>query len=128
MLKIIGFLAFLAISIASMGLLEWSFSPQKARTKEISIRKVLGASEGNLIYILSRGFLTLLLIAAAVALPTTYLFFDKVALQSIVYRAPLSITELLISLLVVMVIAVLMIGSQTIRVARSNPAEVLKTE
>jgi ABC-type antimicrobial peptide transport system permease subunit len=128
MLKIIGFLAFLAISIASMGLLGMVVFTTETRTKEISIRKVLGASEGNLIYILSRGFLVLLFISAMVALPATYLFFDKFALASITYRAPISVVELLISLAVVMLIAFVMIGSQTIRVARSNPAEVLKTE
>lgn len=128
MLKIIGFLAFLAVSIASMGLLGMVVFTTETRTKEISIRKVLGASEGNLIYLLSRGFLVLLLVSAVFALPATYLFFDQFALESIVYRAPISVMELFIALAVVMVIAFVMIGSQTVRVARSNPAEVLKAE
>jgi putative ABC transport system permease protein len=118
----------LAISIASLGLLGMVVFITETRTKEISIRKLLGASEGNLIYILSRGFLVLLLVSAVVALPATYLFFDMFALQSITYRAPISILELLVSLVVVMLIAFIMIGFQTIAVAPSNPAEVLKTE
>jgi putative ABC transport system permease protein len=128
MLKVIGFLAFLAITIASMGLLGMVVFTTETRTKEISIRKVLGASERNLIYLLSRGFLFLLLLSALIALPATYYFFDKVALSGIVYRAPINITELLIGLAVVIITAFIMIGSQTLRVARSNPVEVLKSE
>jgi predicted permease len=128
MLKIVGFLAFLAISIASMGLLGMVVFTTETRLKEISIRKVLGASEGNLIFLLSRNFLLLLCIAAAIALPVTYIFFDKVVLSSIVYHAPISFAELLVSLIIVMGIAFLMIGAQTLKVARSNPAEVLKNE
>lgn len=126
MIKAIGFLAFLAITIASMGLLGMVVFTTETRTKEISIRKVLGASEGSLVYLLSRGFLFLLMIATLVALPATYLFFDKIILTSIVYRAPISISELLIGAGLVAVIAFIMIGSQTLRVARSNPAAVLK--
>lgn len=128
MIKAIGFLAFLAITIASMGLLGMVVFTTETRTKEISIRKVLGASEGSLVYLLSRGFLFLLMIAALVALPATYYFFDKIILTSIVYRAPISIIELLIGAGIVAVIAFVMIGSQTLRVARSNPAAVLKAE
>jgi putative ABC transport system permease protein len=128
MIKIIGFMAFLAISIASLGLLGMVVFTTETRLKEISIRKVLGASEGNLIFILSRGFFVLLLIAAFIALPLTYLFFEKVVLAEIVYHAPIGFGELFISVIVVMGIALIMIGSQTLKVARSNPAEVLKTE
>ena len=57
MIKIIGFLSFLAISIASMGLFGMVAFTTETRLKEIGIRKVMGASSGNLIYLLSRGFL-----------------------------------------------------------------------
>jgi putative ABC transport system permease protein len=128
MIKIIGFLAFLAISISSMGLLGMVVFTTETRLKEISIRKVLGASEGNLIFLLSRGFLMLLLFSALVALPLTYLFFDQVVLSSMAYRAPIGLLELLGGLIVVMAIAMVMIGSQTLKVARTNPADVLKGE
>ncbi|HYC84326.1 MAG TPA: ABC transporter permease, partial [Chryseosolibacter sp.] len=128
MIKLMGFLAFLAVSIASIGLLGMVVFTTETRLREISIRKVLGASESNLLFLLSRGFLLLLLIAAMVALPVTYVFFDQVVLANIIYHAPISLTELLISVAIVMAIALLMIGSQTLKVARSNPAEVLKSE
>jgi putative ABC transport system permease protein len=128
MIKIIGVLAFLAIVIASIGLLGMIVFITETRLKEISIRKVLGASEGKLIYLLSRGFLVLLLISAIIALPATYLFFEKVILVEIVNHAPIGIMELIVSVIVVMGIALIMIWSQTLKVARANPAEVLKAE
>ncbi|SHH91392.1 FtsX-like permease family protein [Chryseolinea serpens] len=128
MLKVIGFLAFLAVCISSMGLFGMVVFTTETRLKEISIRKVLGASEGKLIVLLSKGFILLLSIAAGIALPITYLFFDKVVLANFVYHDPIGWPEMLIGFLSVMAIAFLMVGSQTFKVARSNPAEVLKRE
>ena len=126
--KVIGFLAFLAVSIASMGLFGMVVFTTETRLKEISIRKVLGASEWKLVYLLSRGFLLLLTLAALIALPTTYFFFDKVVLSAFAYHQPIGLGEMLVGAGVVMIIAFVMIGSQTLKVARSNPAEVLKNE
>jgi len=128
MIKVIGFLAFLAISIASMGLFGMVVFTTETRLKEISIRKVLGASEGKLVYLLSKGFLLLLSLAALIALPITYLFFDKVVLSNFAYHEPIRLTEILIGFLIIMIIAFLMVLSQTLKVARRNPAEVLKNE
>jgi ABC-type antimicrobial peptide transport system permease subunit len=128
MIKIIGFLSFLAISIASMGLFGMVAFTTETRLKEVSIRKVMGAGTGNLIYELSRGFLALLAISALIALPITYLFFENVVLTRFPYHTPVHVAELFGGLLVVIMIAFLMIGSQTIKAANSNPAEVLKSE
>jgi len=128
MIKIIGFLSFLAISIASMGLFGMVVFTTETRLKEISIRKVMGASSGNLIYLLSRGFLLLLLISALIALPITYFFFENVVLTNFPYHTPVQIAELVVGLLVVLLIAFIMIGSQTMKATRSNPAHVLKGE
>lgn len=128
MIKIIGFLSFLAISIASMGLFGMVVFTTETRLKEIGIRKVMGASATNLIYLLSRGFLFLLSVSALIALPATYLFFKTVVLPNFPYHTPVQITELLAGLLVVLLIAFIMIGSQTLKAARSNPVVVLKRE
>jgi putative ABC transport system permease protein len=128
MLKMIGFLSFLAVSIASMGLLGMVVFTTETRLREMSIRKVLGASERNLIYLLSRGFLVMLAISAFIALPATYLFFENMVLSHMANRAPIGVVDLLFSLSIVLVIALLMIGSQTLKVAKANPAQVLKSE
>ncbi len=127
-IKIIGFLSFLAISIASMGLFGMVVFTTETRLKEIGIRKVMGASAGSLVFLLSRGFLLLLSISALIALPVTYFFFTRVVLTRFPYHTPVQMAELLAGLLAVLLIAFVMIGSQTMKAAGSNPARVLKSE
>lgn len=126
--RIVGFLSFLAISIASMGLFGMVVYTTETRLKEISIRKVLGATSGNLLFLLSRGFVVLLAISALIALPITWLFFENVVLTNFPFHDPIGITELFGGLLAVLAVAFVMIGSQTMRAAQSNPAEILKSE
>ncbi|ADB40619.1 ABC transporter permease [Spirosoma linguale] len=127
-IKIIGFLSFLAISIASMGLFGMVAYTTETRLKEISIRKVMGASSVNLIFLLSRGFLLLLSISALIALPISYLFFKNAVLTHFPYHTPVQIAELFVGLLVVLLIAFIMIGSQTVKAAKANPVDVLKSQ
>ena len=128
MLKIIGFFAFLAISIASLGMFGMVIYTMEKRLKEVSIRKILGAGEGILMYMLSKSFLQLLLIAALIALPVTWLVCDKVLLRKFAYHQPIHIGELFIGLLIVAGMAAIMIGLQTLKIIRVNPARVLKNE
>jgi putative ABC transport system permease protein len=128
MIKIIGFLSFIAISIASLGLLGMVVFTTETRLREISIRKVLGATSANLVFLLSRGFVILLAVSALIALPITYLFFENVVLTNFPFHDPIGIGELFGGLLAVLAIAFIMIGSQTLRAAQSNPAEILKSE
>jgi ABC-type antimicrobial peptide transport system permease subunit len=128
MIKVIGFLSFIAISIASLGLLGMVVFTTETRLKEIGIRKVLGATAGNLVIMLSRGFAFLLAVSALVALPVTYFFFEKVVLTKYPYHNPVGVTELLGGLFAVLAIALIMIVSQTQRAAQRNPVEVLKRE
>ena len=128
MVKIIGFLACLAISIASMGLFGMVVFTTETRLKEIGIRKVMGASEEGLVFLLSRNFLVLLAMAALVALPTTYFLFEKVVLTRFVYHHPIRAVELIAPVLVTMSLAFLLIGSQTLKAARTNPMKSLQSE
>jgi ABC-type antimicrobial peptide transport system permease subunit len=128
MIKIIGFLSALAISIASLGLLGMVVFTTETKLKEISIRKVLGATSRNLMFLLSRGFLVLLGISALIALPVSYILFENVMLINFPFHKPISLGELVFGLLVVLVIAFIVIGSQTIKATRTNPAKILKSE
>ncbi len=127
-IKLAGFLAFLAICIASLGLLGMVVFTTEIRLKEISIRKVMGASEASLLFILGKGFISLLLIASFIGLPIIILFFEQVVFPKTANHAPLNIVEMVIGVLAILGLALIMIGSQTLKVARSNPAEVLKAE
>lgn len=128
MIKVIGFLAFLAVCVSSLGLLGMVVFTTETRLKEISIRKVMGAGEGSLVLLLSRGFLVLLVVAMLIALPATWMLFDKVVLPNFAYHQPLNMWGLIAGSLIVMGIACVMIGWQTLKTARTNPAKVLKNE
>ena len=128
MIKVVGFLSLLAICIASLGLLGMVVFTTETRLREISIRKILGASETKLVLLLSRSFLVMLSIAALIALPATYMFFDVVVLSNFAHHAPIGAKELISGMAIVSTIALVMIGSQTLRTARKNPSVVLRTE
>ncbi|MFD2522229.1 ABC transporter permease [Emticicia soli] len=128
MVKGIGFISFLAICIASLGLFGMVVFTAEVRLKEIGIRKVLGATESGLIFLLSKGFLLLLGVAALVALPATYLFFDQIILPKLVYHLPMAFYEFVVPVLAVMLLASLLIGSQALKAARTNPVKNLKIE
>ncbi len=128
MFTIIGFLAFITISIAALGLLGMAVYTAETRLKEISIRKVLGATEGSLIKLLTRGFMWLLIISSLIAVPATYFLFDSVVLAESVNRISIGIVELSSGVIVIFAIGFLMIGSQTWKAAKSNPAETLRSE
>lgn len=128
LMKVIGFIAILAICIASLGLFGMVVFTIETRMKEVSIRKVLGAGEAGLVYLLCKSFLVLLVLAAAIALPVTYLLFDKLVLPQFVYHQPIGLAELLSGSLLVMFFALLMIGTQTAKAARVNPTNILKGE
>lgn len=128
MFTIVSFLAFISISIASLGLLGMGVYTAETRLKEISIRKVLGASEGSLIKLLSKGFMWLLLIASMIAIPATYFLFDAVILSDQVNRAEIGVLELSLGVIVIFVIGFTTIGSQTWKAAKSNPAQTLRSE
>ncbi|MEZ5073118.1 MAG: FtsX-like permease family protein [Bacteroidales bacterium] len=128
LIKIIGFLSILAISIASLGMFGMLVFSTETRRKEIGIRKVMGAGPANLIYVLSRDFLSMLTLSALIALPVTYLFFQKMVLTRFPYHTPVGLSEMGAGLLGVLVIAFGMMASQTWKTAMSDPAGVLKTE
>lgn len=128
MFKIFGFLAFLAISIASMGLLGMAVFTTETRQKEISVRKVLGANKQQLMFILSKGFIIMMLISALIAMPLSYLFFTEMVMEDFVNRISIGPIELLSGVFIVFVIGILTISWQTGKAARTNPAEMLRTE
>lgn len=126
--KIFTFLAILAIAISTMGLLGMAVFTSETRIKEVSIRKVLGATERNLVYILSKGFMLMLGISAVIAVPFTYYFFVSFVLADFKKRIDIGPMELLPGVLVIFLIGFATISWQTIKAAKSNPADMLRDE
>jgi ABC-type antimicrobial peptide transport system permease subunit len=128
MIKIFGFLGLLAITISCLGLLAVIISSAESRTREMGIRKIFGASVRNLAFILSKGFLKLIAISIMIATPFTYIMFDKFFLNMFYYRANIGFAEISLSILLLFILVLLIIGSQSLKVARINPVETLKYE
>ena len=127
-IRVIGFCSLLAIVVASLGLFGMVVYTTQKRLKEISIRKVMGAGSGILIYMMSKGFFFLLILSASIALPLTWIFFEKVVFANFAYHQPLHLSEVFLSFSIVLIIAGTMIGLQTLKAARTNPVKILKRE
>lgn len=128
MIKICGFLALLAISISCLGLLGMVVFNVENRVKEIGIRKVMGATEMSVVLLLSKQFLKLMTIAAFIAVPFTWLFFENAFLNRYHYKIEIGITEVVVSVAILTAIGLTTILSQTIRAASTNPVESLRSE
>jgi ABC-type antimicrobial peptide transport system permease subunit len=128
MIKIFGFMGLLAITISALGLLAVVISAAETRIREMGIRKIMGATVLNLAMSLSKGFVKLIAIAVLISTPLTYLLFDQVFLRIHYYRANIGFTEIGLSILFLFFLVCLIIGSQTLKVARVNPVETLRSE
>ena len=97
------------------------------RTKEIGIRKVLGASIVNIVSILSVDFVRLVCIASILSLPIAY-FSMQNWLQSYAYRISPGLVQFILPLLIVIVISAITISFQIVKTAMTNPVNTLKYE
>lgn len=125
--QVLGIFAFLAIFIACLGLFGMvSFSTEQ-RTKEIGIRKVLGASISKLIFMLSKEVIILVLLAFALAAPLAFYAMNK-WLQDFAFRIELNPLTFILMALITLLIALLTISFRTIKVAYANPVDSIKHE
>ena len=125
--KLIGVFAFLALTVSSLGMLGMAIYSTQVRIREVSIRKVLGASEKQVIYTLSKGFLKLMVISVLLALPLAY-FVNDLWLQNLSVRTDINMVTIVFSTGLLSLITLLTVGSQAWRVSSLNPADTLKTE
>ena len=128
MANVIGFLAVLAISIACLGLMGMAVYTAETRLREVGIRKVMGATEKGLVYLLSKGFLKLLLISSLIAVAFTFTIINKVMLPSMANKAIPGVTEFGLGVVLLFLLGGIIIGSQTWRASRANPADTLRQE
>jgi putative ABC transport system permease protein len=120
-------MAILAIIIACLGLFGLATYAAEQRTKEIGIRKVLGASVNGIVVMLSKDFLKLVMIAAVVAFPVAWLVMNK-WLQDFAYRIHIQWWVFAIVLLLAGCIAFITVSFQAIKAAVTNPVKSLRTE
>jgi putative ABC transport system permease protein len=125
--QIMMFAAIFTIFISCIGLFGLSVLSAEKRTKEIGIRKVLGASVSSVVTTLSKDFLKLVLIAMIIAIPAAWLTADK-WLENYPYRISLTWWMFASAALLVILIALATVSFQAIRAAVANPVKSLRTE
>lgn len=125
--KSIRIFAAVAILIGCLGLYALVSFMSIKRTKEIGIRKVLGASYGQILYIFSRKFFILTLVAFAISAPLAYKGME-VWLANYVYRIPLSWEIFALGLLSTLILTFVTVGYISLKTARTNPADTLQFE
>ena len=117
----------MAIFISTLGLLGLASFTVSQRTKEIGIRKVLGASVPNLIIMLSKDFTSLIIVSFILAAPIAY-YYSSEWLERFVYKTDVDFSVFLIAGLSTFLTAALTVGIKSAQAAVSNPAESLKDE
>jgi putative ABC transport system permease protein len=124
---LVGYFTMIAIVISCLGLFGLATFSAEQRTKEIGIRKVLGASVTGVVALLSKDFLKLVGIAVVIASPLAWYIMNR-WLQDFAYKTSIGFSVFAITTLVAMMIAVITISFQAIRAALSNPVKSLRTE
>lgn len=125
--KLANWFTGLAILIACLGLYGLAAHRVQHRLKEVGVRKVLGASVGRILLLLSKDFGLLLLIAFLIAAPVAYYVMDG-WLDGFAYHTSISLLTFLIALLMMVVVSGLTVGYRTYRAAIRNPIEALRDE
>ncbi|HVX52806.1 MAG TPA: ABC transporter permease, partial [Chitinophagaceae bacterium] len=125
--KAFGIFAGFAICIACLGLLGLSLFATLQRTKEIGVRKVLGASVSNIVLLLSKDFIKLVLVAFVIASPVAYYIMHQ-WLQDFAYRINIEWWVFAIAGMLAVFIALATISYQAIKAAVTNPVKSLRTE
>jgi putative ABC transport system permease protein len=125
--KIVGVLAGLAIVISCLGLFGLASYSAERRVKEVGIRKVMGASIGNIVSLLSKQFIKLVLIANLIAWPIAFFVLSR-WLQDYAYRIDISWAVFVLAGVIALLIALITVSFQAIKAAVANPVKSLRTE
>jgi len=124
---VVAIMAILAILIACMGLFGLAAITMEKKTKEVGIRKVLGATAGQIVMHLSKNFALLVLLAFIVFSPLAFWALNR-WLENFAYRIEINPLVFLLGGLIALIIALLTISFHTLHYARANPAEALRSE
>jgi len=127
LINLFGYFTFITIFIACLGLFGLAAFTAEQRTKEIGMRKVLGASVFQIISLLTKDFSRLVAFSFIIACPISYVVM-KGWLQNFAYRTTMSLWVFIISGILALIIALVTVSVQTFKSATSNPVKALKYE
>lgn len=126
--SIVGWAGGISIFLACLGLFGLVALAVVNRTKEIGIRKVLGADISSIVALLSKDFLILVIIAIVIATPITYYFMQKLLLKNFAYHIDLHWSIFVLAAILAILIAFFTISFQAVKAALMNPVKSLRTE
>jgi putative ABC transport system permease protein len=127
MMEMFGYFSLLAIFIACLGLFGLASFTTEQRTKEIGVRKVLGANISNIVTLLSKEYSKWVLVANIIAWPVAY-FGMKIWLRNFAYRVNIGLTAFILTALLTFLIALLTVSYQSVKAALGDPAQALRYE
>jgi putative ABC transport system permease protein len=122
------YVAVLTLIISAMGLFALVSLRVARRTKEIGIRKVLGASSLSIAGLINREFLVLITLAGAIFLPLAFFVRKNLLDSEYAYHIPVTGSAFVGTLAVMLLLALIMIGTQVYKIATANPVKALRTE
>ncbi len=125
--SILGFMAFVAVTIACLGMLGMATYTTERRIKEVGIRKTLGADNFGIVLLLSKAFIRVLLIAILIAAPLSYII-NNLWLRNFPNRVDFGLGTILSGSAVLLLLGLITVGSQTLNAARRNPVGALRME
>jgi len=125
--KIFTSFSFIAIIISCLGLFGLAAYMTEKRTKEVGIRKVVGASMSGILYLLSKEFTIWVLVANIIAWPVAYYFMNR-WLRTFAYHVDFNVWIFIFSGLSALLIAWITVSYQSIKIARSNPVTSLRCQ
>jgi putative ABC transport system permease protein len=126
-LLVTGYIAFVAVCLACLGMLGMAMYSTQVRTKEIGVRKVMGATVQDVVFLLSRSFLQLIGLAIIIGTPIGY-FLGSLTLENYAYQIELTPWLFIIGISLILGLGIITICSQTWRAAASNPVKSLRYE
>jgi putative ABC transport system permease protein len=127
LLKIFNNFSFLAILLSSLGLFGLALFTADRKTKEIGIRKVLGASVPQIMFLLSREFQKWIILANAVAWPVAYFSMNK-WLDSFAYKTDINVVMFIMAGLIALGVSIMTVSYQSLKAAKANPVDSLRYE
>jgi putative ABC transport system permease protein len=125
--KVLGLFTCLALTIAGLGLYGLTIFMVSQRTKELALRRVLGASFSNIVRLFSKDFVRLIIVANVVALPVVYFLSDR-WLDNFAFRIDIGWIVFVVPFVILLTISLTTVGFQTIKTSLANPVNSLRSE
>ena len=126
-LVIVGYITFLAVTLACLGMLGMAMYSTQTRIKEVGVRKVMGASVSDVVILLSKSFMWLIGIAVILGVPAS-IFLGNLFLEQYAYKIEITALLIMSGILIIAILGLVIICSQTIKAAVSNPVKSLRYE